>query len=141
MPKADYSDKQRLSRSSVLATVLVLALLRIGAQLEVLGALDGRHSLCLALGALKLQHDLLGGLCLLVEHRLGLSAEALLLLLVTSVTLSLSCLLACLVLRHLVRRVLLALLAVCLSGLRDVDHDCKMSNQWRHARGQLLHEC
>merc|ERR1740121_833717 len=126
MPKADYSDKQQLSRSSVLATVLVLALLRIGAQLEVLGALDGRHSLGLAFGALELQHDLLGCLCLLVEHRLGLSAESLLLLLVTSVTLSLSCLLAGLVLGDLVRGVLLALLAIRVPCLRNVHHGCRI---------------
>merc|ERR1719330_2345027 len=104
--------------SSVLATIFVLALLRICAQLKVLRALDGLHPLRLAFGALELQHDLFCRLGLFVEHRLRLAAKALLLLFVTSVTLRLPGLFARLVLRHFVRRVLLALLAIGLSGLR-----------------------
>merc|ERR1719157_64978 len=100
------------SGSPVLATVLVLALLRVRAQLEVLGALDGLHPLGLALAALQLQDDLLGGLGLLVEDGLRLAAEALLLLLVAAVALGLHVLLARLVLRDLVGLVLLALAAV-----------------------------
>merc|ERR1719356_2404289 len=116
--------------SPILAAVLVLAFLRVRAQLEVLGALDGLHPLRLALGTLELEHDLLGGLRLLVEHGLRLAAEALLLLLVAAVALRLPGLLASLVLRNLMRRVLLALLAVGLAGLRDVDHGCKASCRW-----------
>merc|ERR1719330_434810 len=115
------------SSSPVLAAVLALALLRVRAQLEVLGPLDGLHALGLALGALKLQHDLFGRLSLLVEHRLGLSSEALLLLLVAPVSLRLSGLLARLILGDLVWRVLLAFLAVGLARLRNVDHPSKRS--------------
>ena len=103
--------------SSVLAAILVLALLRVGAQLEVLGPLDGLHALGLALGALQLEHDLLGGLGLLVEDGLRLTSETLLLLLVSPVTLGLAGLLTSLVLRHLVGGVLLALAAVGVPGL------------------------
>merc|ERR1719330_358896 len=113
------------SSSPVLAAVLALALLRVRAQLEVLGPLDGLHALGLALGALKLQHDLLCRLGLLVEHGLGLSSEALLLLLVAPVSLRLARLLARLVLGDLVWRVLLAFLAVGLARLRNVDHPSK----------------
>merc|ERR1711957_1073334 len=98
--------------SPVLATVFVLALFRVRAQLEVLGALDGLHALRLALAALQLQHDFLGRLGLLVEDGLRLAAEALLLLLVAAVALGLHVFLASLVLRDLVWLVLLALPAV-----------------------------
>merc|ERR1719491_2010085 len=114
----------RRPRSAVLAAILVLALLRVRAQLEVLGPLDRLHALGLALRALKFQHNLLGRLGLLVEHRLGLTSEARLLLRIAPVALSLAGLLASLVLRYLVRRVFLALLAVGLSCLWDVDHLC-----------------
>merc|ERR1740133_35659 len=109
--------------SAVLATVLVaFALLRVCAQLEVLGALDRFHPLGLALGALKLQHNLLGRLCLLVENRLGLPTEAGLLLVVTALSLGGHGRFAGLVLGHLMRSVLLALAAVSLPDLWDVHH-------------------
>merc|ERR1719145_207331 len=108
--------------SPILAAVLVLAFLRVRAQLEVLGALDGLHPLRLALGTLELEHDLLGCLRLLVEHGLRLPAEAGLLLVVTSLALGADRGLARLVLGHLVRGVLLALAAVGVAGLRDVHH-------------------
>ena len=51
-------------RLTVLTTVHVVATLLLGVatQFEVLAALDRQHTLGLALGALDLQHDLLGGL-------------------------------------------------------------------------------
>merc|ERR1740123_535438 len=98
--------------SAVLATILALALLGVGAKLEVLGPLDRFHALGLALGALEFQHDLLRGFCLLVEHRLRLPAKAFLFFLVTTIALSLPGLLARLVLGDLVRCMFLARNAV-----------------------------
>merc|ERR1719215_829174 len=112
----------RKEYSAVLATVLALALLGICAKLKMLGPLDRLHAFGLALGALQLQHDLLRGLGLLVEHGLRLTAETFLFFLVAPVTLGLAGLFARLVLRDLVGRVLLALPAVGVPGLRDVDH-------------------
>lgn len=57
-------------------------------QLEVLAALEGQLGLGLALRALQSQHDLLGGLGLLVEDRLGLTTITGLLSVVTALTLS-----------------------------------------------------
>merc|ERR1719198_2884298 len=124
------SSALRHSRSLSAVRLPVLAaeaddlalLLRLGAELEVLAALDGEHLLRLALGALHLQHDLLRGLRLLVEHGLGLAAETGLLRVVTTLTLRGERVLALLVLRDLVVRVLLALLAEGVARLRDVDH-------------------
>merc|ERR1719198_1733848 len=48
----------------------------------MLCALDGLHALCLALGALKLEHNFLGCFRLFVEDRLGLPTKAGLLLVV-----------------------------------------------------------
>ena len=53
----------------------------------MLGALDGLQSDGLAVGARQPQRDLLCRLRLLVEDRLGLTAETLLLLIVTTLTL------------------------------------------------------
>lgn len=53
----------------------------------MLAALDGLLDAVLALDALHPQHDLLRGLRLLAEDRLRLSAEALLLSVVTASTL------------------------------------------------------
>jgi hypothetical protein len=59
-----------------------------GDELDVLGALDGAKALGLALlvRALNAQHDLLGGLGLLVENGLRLSTESRLLSVVTTLT-------------------------------------------------------
>ena len=76
----------------------------------------------LGLGALELQSDLLGLLSLLAEDGLGLTAEALLLRVVTALTLGDEGRLTGLVLRHLLRRVLVALLAVRVAELRDAHH-------------------
>merc|ERR1719336_2699381 len=100
---------RRYLYSAVLAAVLVLSLFGIRTQLEVLCPLDGLHALGLALGALKLQHNLLRRLGLLLEDGLGLAAVARLLLVVTALALCAQGGLASLVLRNLVGGVLLAL--------------------------------
>jgi len=76
----------------------------------------------LASGALKLEGNLLGSLCLLAEDGLGLATEALLLSVVAALTLSGRGVTALLVLRDLVRHVLLALRAVCFFLFRSVHH-------------------
>ena len=93
-------------------------------QFEVLGSLERELHLVLADGALETEDNLLGGLCLLVEHRLGLTTETGLLPVVTTLTLSVDGVLTLLVLGHLVRSVLTALLALAVGAacLWDVDH-------------------
>ena len=56
-------------------------------QLEVLASLESQLCLGLALCALQSQHNLLGGLCLLVEHRLCLTTITTLLSVVTTLSL------------------------------------------------------
>lgn len=56
-------------------------------KLEVLGALQRQLLLGLACCALETQHDLLGGLCLLVENLLRLTTITGLLTVVTTLTL------------------------------------------------------
>ena len=91
-------------------------------KLKVLGTLDGEHALALALGALELEDDLLGGLGLLAEDGLGLSTETGLFAVVTSLTLGHDGGLASLVLGDLLRGVLLAPLAVRVASLGNRDH-------------------
>ena len=55
-------------------------------KLEVLGALESIVGLVLALDTLETEHNLLGGLGLLVEDRLGLTTVTLLLAVVTALT-------------------------------------------------------
>merc|ERR1719230_2426636 len=115
----------------ILAAILIGLLLIVLAQLEMLRALDGLHALCLALGALKLQHDLPCRLCLLVEDRLGLPSETRLFLVVTSLPLCRQRSLSCLVLRDLVWSVLQALAAIRVSALWHVHHDqISQSPRW-----------
>jgi len=90
-------------------------------ELKVLAPLDRLHAALLAFGALHPQHDLLRRLGLLVEHRLGLAAEAALLPVVPALALREQGRLAGLVLGHLHHLVLLAPLAEGLLGLGDVD--------------------
>merc|ERR1719235_3019608 len=111
----------RSTQLTILAAVLV-RLPGSTSQLEVLGALDRLHAFRLADCALKLQHNLLGRLRLLVEHRLRLPSESRLLLVVPALSLCAQGGLAGLVLRDLVVRVLLALLAERVARLRDVHH-------------------
>merc|ERR1712147_592313 len=103
-----------------------LSLLLLVNKLEMLGALEGVVGLVLALDTLETEHNLLGGLSLLVEDRLGLTTVALLLAVVTTLTLGVQRSLTSLVLGHLVNGVLLAVLgcAESLLGLRDGHHCC-----------------
>eukprot|EP00002_Diphylleia_rotans_P036792 TRINITY_DN815_c0_g1_i1.p1 TRINITY_DN815_c0_g1~~TRINITY_DN815_c0_g1_i1.p1 ORF type:complete len:182 (+),score=27.47 TRINITY_DN815_c0_g1_i1:167-712(+) len=103
--------------------VLALDLLLVG-ELEVLAALEGELLFVLALGALEAEHDLLGGLGLLVEDGLGLTSETALLAVVTALTLGEEGSLADLVLGHLVGGVLAASLGLAegVAGLGDLDH-------------------
>jgi len=73
---------------------------------ERLATLDWVESTGLADGALELEGDLLGGLRLLSEDGLGLASETCLLSIVSSLSLSDSGSLACLILGHLVGCVL-----------------------------------
>ena len=61
--------------------------LLVAAKFEMLATLDCNLMLMLANGAFKTQHNLLGSFGLLVEDGLGLTAETLLLLVVTTLSL------------------------------------------------------
>jgi hypothetical protein len=89
----------------------------------VLAALQGQLALGLALDALQSQHNLLGGLGLLVEDGLGLTTITGLLAVITALSLSEQRGLASLVLGDLVLGVLAALLALAVgvTGLGNVD--------------------
>jgi hypothetical protein len=90
----------------------------------VLAALEGKLALGLALDALQTEDDLLGGLGLLVEDRLGLTSVTGLLTVVSALSLGEQRGLASLVLGDLVLGVLAALLALAVgvTGLGNVDH-------------------
>lgn len=96
----------------------------------MLATLQRQLQLGLALDALQSQHNLLGGLGLLVEDRLGLTTITGLLSVVSSLSLGEERGLAGLVLGHLVLGVLAALLALAVgvSGLGNVDL-CDPSSQ------------
>lgn len=98
-------------------------LLLVTTQLEVLASLQSQLGLGLAGDTLQSQHNLLGGLSLLVEDGLGLTTETGLLTVVSSLTLGEQGSLTGLVLGHLVLGVLAALLTltVGLSELWNVD--------------------
>ena len=64
---------------------MTLSLL-VTAQLEVLASLEALLGSVLALNTFETNHNLLGGLCLLVENWFCLSAEACLLSVVSSLT-------------------------------------------------------
>ena len=68
-----------LERGGVLA-------LRLGAELKVLASLQNDLANLLALGALKLENELLGNFDLVVLDRLGLATETPLLAVVTSLS-------------------------------------------------------
>lgn len=93
-------------------------------ELEVLGSLEAQLLLRLTFLALQPQHDLTGGLGLLVEDGLGLSAVPHLLAVVPALALREVGRLSRLVLGHLVYLVLLALAARAVGAalLRDVHH-------------------
>lgn len=92
----------------------------------MLATLQRELSLGLALDAFQPQDDLLGGLGLLVEDRLGLTTVTALLAVVTTLTLGVEGSLAGLVLGDLVLGVLAALLALAVgvAGFRNVDLIC-----------------
>ena len=79
------------------------------AEDEGLASLDHTVASVLALSALKLQHDLLGVLGLLLEDGLGLTSETLLLHVVSPLSGGHDVILTLLVLRHLVDSVFLQL--------------------------------
>lgn len=97
--------------------------LLVTTKLEVLATLQRQLSLRLAHSALQPQNNLLGGLGLLVEDRLGLTSVTGLLSIVTTLSLGEKRSLSSLVLGDLVLSVLLAglALAVGLTGLGNVD--------------------
>lgn len=92
----------------------------------MLATLQSQLRLGLALDAFQSQNDLLGGLGLLVEDRLGLTTITGLLTVVSALSLSEQRGLASLVLGDLVLGVLAALLALAVgvSRLRNVDLNC-----------------
>lgn len=93
------------------------------ANIEVLASLQSMLMDLLAVVTLELEHNLLCGLSLLVENRLGLTTITLLLSVVTSLTLSLEGSLTNLVLSDLVLLVGLAVSVgtVCVDLLWEVD--------------------
>jgi hypothetical protein len=97
--------------------------LLVTTQLEVLATLERKLCLGLACCALQSQDNLLGGLGLLVEDRLGLTTVTGLLTVVTTLTLGEEGSLASLVLGDLVLGVLLAVLALAVgaASLGNVD--------------------
>lgn len=98
--------------------------LLVSTELEVLASFERHLHLVLAYGALESEHDLLGRLGLLVEHRLGLTSVSRLLSVVSSLSLCEEGRLSGLVLSDLVGRVLSARLAFAVraTGLGNVDH-------------------
>lgn len=84
--RADESKGTRVARPLELQGSTLLLL--VTTQLKVLASLQSHVRTVLARGALQTQHDLLGGLGLLVENGLGLSTVTLLLSVVTTLTLS-----------------------------------------------------
>merc|ERR1719253_1045544 len=109
----------RYNPGSLLSSCLLLL-----TEIEVMSTLDGKLLLGLALFALETQDDLLGGLGLLLQDRLGLATETLLLVVITALSLGEVGSLASLVLGDPVKGVLLALLAlaICLALLRYGNH-------------------
>jgi hypothetical protein len=97
--------------------------LLVTTKLEVLASLQRKLELGLALDTLQSQDNLLGGLGLLVEDRLGLTTVTGLLAVVSSLTLGEQGGLSSLVLGDLVLGVLAALLALAVgvTGLGNVD--------------------
>merc|ERR1719356_1681839 len=104
--------------------VLMASGLLLVTKFEVLGTLDRQLLLALAGLAFQTKYNLLGGLSLLVEDRLGLTTETLLLVAVTTITLGGLTGGTLLVLRHLVDSVLAAplVLAVGTAFLWYVNH-------------------
>merc|ERR1719483_1683427 len=105
---------------------LALPLL-LSSKLKMLGPLNGNLMLPLAGRAFEPQDQLLGGLCLLPQDRLGLSSKALLLTIVPPPSLGLLALSCLLVLGDLKLVVLVAPGTVGVPRLGDVHHDEALS--------------
>ena len=105
------------SPHGAISTSLVLL-----AEDESTASLEDAELPGLGLGALELQSDLLGLLGLLAEDGLGLTAEALLLHVIATLTESVLGVFALLVLGDLVDGVLLGLKGEAFQCLRNVDH-------------------
>lgn len=118
--------------------------LLVTTKLEVLAALQSELLLGLASSALETKDNLLGGLSLLVEDRLGLTTVTTLLSVVTTLTLGEQGGLASLVLGDLVLGVLVALLGLAVSpaGLGDVDleaeNEFRIKRKWKGSRLKCL---
>ena len=132
-------------RWSLVIDHLILLLL-LGTELEVFRSFDGELLLELALRALHTQDDLLRRFRFLVKHGLLLATVALLFHVVAAFALRVNAVFALLVLRHLVQRVLLAVLALaeCAARFRYVDHrgergEMKSRREKNCARRNLIH--
>ena len=100
--------------------------LLVATNFKMLAPLDWMLGYMLATLALQPQHNLLGGLGLLVEHWFGLTTVTGLFPVVTTLPLCSQTILALLILCDLVQSVFPALLALAvgLLGLRYVHHGC-----------------
>ena len=92
------------------------------AEDESSASLDDLEGFALGLGAFKLEHDLLGILCLLSEDWFGLTSESLLLHIISSLSLGNERVLTFLILRHFVHCVLLRFPAVGSLSLWNMYH-------------------
>lgn len=119
-----FSMNNQHKRGTSLKLNGLTLLLLVTTKLKVLASLQRKLTLGLARSALKSQNNLLGGLSLLVQDRLGLTTVTSLLSVVSSLTSSIKRGLTGLVLGDLVLSVLSAFfaLAVGSSGLRHVNH-------------------
>ena len=93
---------------------LALPLVGVSSQFKHLAPSNHQHPSPLAGSALEFEGDLFGGFGLLAEDGFGLASESLLLGVVPPLALGSERSLSCLVLRHLVVLMLLALLTKCL---------------------------
>lgn len=128
------SPSNRLTHSLELDD-LALSLL-VTSQLKVLASLDGHHSLGPAVGlhTLQPQHNLLCGLGLFAENRLGLSTVTGLFSVISPLTLCVEGILSLLVLGNFVKLVSLALLAVGPACLRHIH----LNHRFRMYTDQVL---
>ncbi len=106
---------------SLIKSISLFQVLFLGRVYENEGfaTLDLEHSPAFASRALHPEGDFFGGFGLLMEDRLGLTAETRLLHVISSSSLGASTFLTLLKLSHLVVGVLLAFLAMSLAGLQD----------------------
>merc|ERR1711942_517975 len=103
------SSPNLLQRLPLLELEHLALLLLLAYELEMLASFDDDLIFALAIRAFQSEDDLFGGLGLLSEDGLGLTSVSFLLAVVTTLALSLQRVLALLVLRHFVDRMLSAL--------------------------------